>query len=228
MSLKGKDVISVEQFTSREEIDFLFSVADQMRTKVEAKIQGEELKDSTVAELFYQPSTRTFTSFQAAALWLGCQRIIEIPGMEAYSSAVKGESLRDTIRSIEQTTAADLIILRHPEDRSSEEAAFYAKVPIINAGSGKKEHPTQAILDLYTIQQELGRIENLEVVMLGDLKYGRTTKSLAKLLALVDKNTKVSLVSPEALRMPAELVNDLKEKGLEIYETENLKEVLGK
>jgi len=225
-SFEGKDVVSVEQFTSREEIEYLFSLADRMKTRVEAKIQGEELENFTIAELFYQPSTRTFTSFQAAALWLGCRRIVAIPGMDAYSSLVKGESLPDTIRTIEQTTAADLIILRHPNDDSSKEAAFYATMPVINAGAGKIEHPTQAILDLYTIYKELGAPDGLNVVMLGDLKYGRTIKSLAKLLALADKKIQISFVSPNKLRMPAEEVQKLKAKGVGVYETEDLKEVL--
>jgi aspartate carbamoyltransferase len=223
---KGKDIISVDQFTDPQEIEFIFQIARQMRESVEAKKQRRELADSTLVELFYQPSTRTFTSFQAAALWLGCRRLIAIPGMAAYSSAVKGESLIDTIRTVEQTTAADLIILRHPDDNSSERAALCARVPVINAGSGKKEHPTQAILDLYTIQQELGRLNNLHVVMLGDLKYGRTVKSLAKLLALVDRGNRISLVSPKLLRMPDKLVAQLKKKGVEVYQTEDLAEVL--
>lgn len=217
-SFDGKHIISVEQFTRREEIDFLFSVADRMKARVEAKIQGDELKDASVAVLFYQPSTRTFTSFQAAAMWLGCQRVTAIPGMKAYSSAVKGESLRDTIRTIEQTTAADLIILRHPEDNSSGEAAFYASVPIINGGSGRETHPTQAILDFYTIQKEMGRMDDLVVTMTGDLRNGRTIKSLSKLLTLAGQRIKFNFLSPEVLKMPREVVNYLKSKGAEIFE----------
>lgn len=222
----GKDFISVEQITSRGEVECLFRVAEVMRKSVEARRQRNDLRDKTVVELFYQPSTRTFASFLAAARWLGCQRVVAIPGMGAYSSAVKGESLPDTIRTIEETTAPDLIILRHPVDNSSEEAAFYAQAPVINAGSGKKEHPTQAILDLFTIYQELGKMDGLHVAMLGDLKYGRTVKSLAKLLAIVAKDTKISLVSPEILKMPWDLVRDLRMRGMEVYETENLDEIL--
>lgn len=221
-----KDFVSVEQIINRREIDWLFKIANRMRVGVESNQALDLLRRSTVAILFYQPSTRTFTSFEAAAHWLGCPRIIAVPGMEAYSSAVKGESLPDTIRTIEQTTAADLIILRHPDDNSAELAAQYANVPVINAGSGRKEHPTQAVLDLYTIRQELGTLDGLNVVMLGDLKNGRTIKSLAKLLAVVAPSTKIIFVSPPELKAPEEFIRDLKNKGAQIQETENLEEVL--
>lgn len=225
-SFVGASVISVDQFTRKAELERLFTVADLMRSRVEAKIQGTELRDSTIAILFYQPSTRTFTSFWAAVQWLGCQRIIAVPGMTAYSSAVKGESLHDTIKTLGQTTPADLIILRHPDDDSSEVAVVASSVPVINAGSGKKEHPTQAILDLYTIRQELGRVDGLHVAMLGDLKYGRTIKSLAKLLALMGEDNRISFVSPEVLRAPAELVTELRRRGVQVCETKDLGAVL--
>lgn len=225
-SFKGKDVISTEQFTSKKEINYLFKIADKMKKRVETKNPGKELKDVTVAILFYQPSTRTFSSFQAAAFWLGCRRIIAIPGMEAYSSAIKGESLPDTIRTIEQTMAADLIILRHPENTSSQQAAFYAQVPIINAGSGTKEHPTQAILDLYTIKEELGTLDGFNIIMLGDLKNGRTIKSLAKLMAVVAPRTKITFVAPKSLEAPADFIKGLKNKGLAVKETDELDKVL--
>ncbi len=225
-SFRGKDFISIEQITSQEEINFLFSLADKMRGAVVEKRQLNLLDDSTVAILFYQPSTRTFTSFKAAAMWLGGQRIIAIPGMEAYSSAIKGESLPDTIRTIEETTRADIIVLRHPDDQSSEIAARYAEIPVVNAGSGKKEHPTQALLDLYTIQRELGGRDGLKIVMLGDLKNGRTIKSLAKLLAVVAPSTEITFVSSPGLAAPPELVSDLRKKGVVVQERENLEEVL--
>jgi len=223
----GQDFISAEQITSRQQIDYLFRAADEMCKAVEQRRQLDLLSGSTVAILFYQPSTRTFTSFQAAAQWLGCQRIVAIPGMEAYSSAVKGESLPDTIRTIEQTTAADMIILRHPDDNSSEIAAQYATVPVINAGSGKKEHPTQAILDLYTIRQELRTLDGLQVVMLGDLKNGRTIKSLSLLLAVVAPSTEITFVSPPKLAAPPDFIEKLKAKGANVREASNLEEVLG-
>jgi aspartate carbamoyltransferase len=221
-----KDFISVEQITSLREIEYLFQIADLMKETVEKKKKNSLLEDKTLVILFYQPSTRTFTSFQAAAQWLGCQRIIAIAGMESYSSAVKGESLPDTIRTVEQTTNCDLIILRHPDDNSSEIAAKYANVPVINAGSGKKEHPTQALLDLYTIRQKFGHFENLNIAMLGDLKNGRTVKSLSLLLGVVSPKTSIVFVSPPELKIPKEFLEKLKEKGIKIKETENLEEVL--
>lgn len=217
-SFVGKNVISVEQFTSSEEIELLFSLADEMKLSVENGLGRDELRDSTFAELFYQPSTRTFTSFQAAAKWLGCRRVIAIAGMEAYSSAVKGESLPDTIRTIEATTAADIIVLRHPEDSSSTEAAHFAQVPIVNGGSGRVAHPTQAILDLYTIRKELGRTDGLTITMIGDLRNGRTIKSLSKLLTLNGEGIRLNFISPEVLKMPPEIVTFLKNRRTEVFE----------
>lgn len=223
---EGASVVSVDQFTSRDELEAIFHVADLMRPRVRAQIQGTELRDSTIAILFYQPSTRTFGSFKMAATWLGSQRILDIHEMAQFSSAVKGESLEDTIRTIEEISGANLIILRHPADDSSAIAASAASVPVINAGSGTREHPTQAILDLYTIRQELKGMDGLHVAMLGDLKYGRTIKSLARLLALAGSGNQISFVSPEALKAPPELVVELKRKGVFVYETENLASVL--
>ncbi len=199
-----------------------------MSAAVENGQARRDLKNKTVAILFYQPSTRTFSSFLSAALWLGCRRVIAIPGMQAYSSAVKGESLADTIRSIEQTTATNIIILRHPQDSSSEIAAANARVPIINAGSGKKEHPTQALLDLYTIQRELGQLKKLRVAMVGDLKYGRTVKSLAQLLTLADPQVHIDLVAPAALQMPDNLVMRLRRQGAQVKKYAKIEDVITK
>jgi len=216
-----KDVVSVEQFTDPREIELLFQKADEMRRSVEMREVRRDLYGYSVAELFYQPSTRTYTSFLAAAQRLGVSYITPIHGMTAYSSAAKGESLSDTVRTIEATTAADVIVLRHPGDDSSQEAAYYAQVPVINAGSGRKEHPTQGILDLYTIREELGRVDNLVVTMTGDLRNGRTIKSLAKLLVLGGNNIKFNFVSPEVLKMPKEVTNYLQSCGAEVYISDN-------
>lgn len=222
---KNKSFFSIGQITKVSEINKIFKVTDQMRNMVVKKKPSQILKGYCIAELFYQPSTRTFTSFLAAAKWLGAITI-PIHGMNAYSSAVKGESIEDTVRSINQTTSADLIVIRHPDDNSAETAAQASYVPIINAGSGKKEHPTQAVLDLYTIKNELGRMKNLKVIFLGDLKYGRTIKSLGKLLSIVDKNLELFLVSPKILKMPGELVKEWKAKGVKVHQTEDLLKVL--
>lgn len=222
---KGKSFVSIDQLTHVSEILKIFRVADRMEKIVLKKKPSDLLRGYCVAQLFYQPSTRTFTSFLAAAEWLGAINI-PIHGMNSYSSVVKGETLEDTVRTIYQTTASDLIIIRHPDDNSAEIAAEFSYVPVINAGAGTKEHPTQAILDLFTIQKELSRMKNLKVIFMGDLKYGRTIKSLGKLLTLVDKKLQLFLVSPQELRMPPALVSEWQNKGAKVLETENLQKVL--
>ena len=222
-----KDFISVEQIKQKKDLDDIFLLAKKMQKSIEKREVKKVLKNFCITELFYQPSTRTFTSFMAASKFLGA-KTIPIHGMQAYSSAVKGETLPDTIRTVEQTTACDLIILRHPDNESSRIAAEYASVPVINAGSGSKEHPTQALLDLYTIKQNFGKLEKLAVVLLGDLKYGRTTKSLAKLLSIYNNKVKLFLVSPKDLKMPREETQKLKAKGMSVVETHDLNKVIGK
>jgi len=223
-SFFGKSYISIDQIRNRGQVEWLFKVADKMKLKVEKREVYEPLKGYSVAVLFYQPSTRTFTSFVAAAKRLGAY-VTSVHGMEQFSSVTKGETLEDTIRSIYQTTAADVIVIRHPENNSSLVASEVSPVPIINAGSGKQEHPTQALLDLYTIYHYQGTMDNLRVVMVGDLLYGRTIKSLAKLLAVVSKKTKLTLVAPDELAAPAELVKALKKK-LTVVETNQLSEAV--
>ncbi len=230
--LQGKDFISIDQITKLDQIKTIFSRADSMRQVVEQKKVFEPLRGKSVAVLFYQPSTRTFSSFVAAAQRLGAY-VTSIHGMEEFSSVTKGESLEDTMRSIYQTTGADAVVLRHPDDSSSQVAADASPVPIINAGSGKLEHPSQAILDLYTIYQHFKRSDNLHIVMVGDLLYGRTIKSLAKLLGVTGGSSsgsssgknKITFVSPDELRAPKELVAGLSKK-IEIEETNSLSGVL--
>lgn len=222
----GKDMVSIRQFTDKIEVAKVFNVAGQMEKIVKSKVNSDILKHVTMAELFYQPSTRTFTSFLSAARWLGCKRVVAIHGMEAYSSVTKGETLPDTIMSIEQTTACDIIVMRHPEDNSAFEAAHFASVPIVNGGSGKLEHPTQAVLDLYTIYRRLGTMTGLKVGMLGDLLNGRTVKSLSKILTLVDPKAKLYFISPKVLELPRNEVAELKQRGAQIVETSDLASVL--
>jgi aspartate carbamoyltransferase len=139
-----------------------------------------------------------------------------------YSSVTKGESLPDTIRTLE--SYADVIVLRHPEVGASQVAAEYARKPIINAGDGVGEHPTQALLDLYTIRSELGQIDGLHVAMVGDLRYGRTVHSLARLLCLYD--VQMTFVSPEILRLPLDVMNEVKTHGKQVRETYDVHEVI--
>jgi aspartate carbamoyltransferase catalytic subunit len=204
----SKHILSVSQF-SKEDLAYIFDVAEEFRLIVRRLGVTDVLKGHVLATLFYEPSTRTSSSFIAAIQRLG-GTVLAINEVK-YSSVSKGESLPDTIRTME--SYADVIVLRHPETGAAALAAKYARKPIINAGDGIGEHPTQALLDLFTILQERGRVDGLTVTMLGDLKYGRTVHSLAKLLAMF--NVRVNYVSPEALQMPNELVGQLQEKGLQ-------------
>jgi aspartate carbamoyltransferase len=215
----GKDILSVKQF-SRDDLKYIFAVAHEMREMVLRVGSFDLLKGKILASLFYEPSTRTSSSFTSAMERLGGS-VIPINEVR-YSSVSKGESLPDTIRSLE--AYADVIVLRHPETGSAALAAKYARKPIINAGDGIGEHPTQALLDLFTIQEELGEIDGLRVTMLGDLKYGRTVHSLARLLSLY--NVKINYVSPEILRMPAEIIAELDEKHIPQAEYTVLETVL--
>jgi aspartate carbamoyltransferase len=167
------------------------------------------LKGKILANLFYEPSTRTSSSFTAAMERLGGS-VIPINEVK-YSSVSKGESLADTVRTLE--CYADVIVLRHPEVGSAAIAARAARKPVINAGDGIGEHPTQALLDAFTIREELGRLDGLTVTLLGDLKHGRTVHSLARLLSLY--KVKLNYIAPEILRMPAELIDELKVKKIE-------------
>lgn len=223
-SFYNKSYISIDQITSLSQINYIFKQADKYKDCVLNHKVCEELKGYTVSVLFWQPSTRTFTSFVAAAKRLGAY-VIDVHGMTAYSSSVKGESLQDTIRSINQTTASDLIVMRHPDNNSSEIASKVSSVPIVNGGSGKAEHPTQALLDLYTIYTKFKRLDNLNVVMCGDLKYGRTIKSLANLLALVGKNNTITFIAPKELSAPTDLVKQLK-KSVKVSEKEDFGNLL--
>jgi aspartate carbamoyltransferase len=215
----GKDILSVKQF-NRSDLNYIFGVAHEMRGMVQRIGTFDLLKGKILANLFYEPSTRTSSSFTSAMERLGGS-VIPINEVR-YSSVSKGESLIDTIRTLE--CYADVIVLRHPEVGASAQAAQVASKPIINAGDGVGEHPTQALLDMFTIIEELGVSDNLTVTLLGDLKYGRTVHSLARLLSLY--NVRINYVSPEILRMPAEIIAELKEKGTPQAEYSVLDDVL--
>lgn len=215
----GKDILSVKQFT-RSDLEYIFNVAHEMRVMVERVGTFDLLKGKILANLFYEPSTRTSSSFTSAMERLGGS-VIPINEVR-YSSVAKGESLPDTVRTLD--CYADVIVLRHPEVGASALAAKYARKPIINAGDGVGEHPTQALLDLFTIVEELGQVDGLTVTMLGDLKYGRTVHSLARLLSLYD--VRINYVSPEILRMPEEIIAELNEKNIPQAEYTELDSVL--
>jgi aspartate carbamoyltransferase catalytic subunit len=212
----GKDILSVNQF-SRTDLEYVFAVAHEMRTMVERVGTFDLLKGKILANLFYEPSTRTSSSFTSAMERLGGS-VIPINEVK-YSSVTKGESLVDTVRTLE--CYADVIVLRHPETGSAAVAAQAARKPVINAGDGTGEHPTQALLDTFTIREELGRLDGLNVTMLGDLKYGRTVHSLARLLSKFDR-IRLDYVSPEILRMPREVMDEVNARKVPQVEHESL------
>ncbi len=203
----GQDIITVKQFDV-DDLNYIFGVANEMRGMVKRVGTFDLLKGKILANLFYEPSTRTSSSFTSAMERLGGS-VIPINEVK-YSSVSKGESLADTVRTLE--CYVDVIVLRHPEVGSAALAAQYAKKPVINAGDGIGEHPTQALLDMFTIFAELGSADGLTVTMLGDLKYGRTVHSLARLLSLF--NVKLNYVSPAILRMPQEVMDEVSAKNI--------------
>jgi len=203
LEFKGRDIISIKDF-SREEIDYILKIAQAMEP-IAAK-GSDMLRGKILATLFFEPSTRTRLSFEAAMHKLGGSTI---GFAEAEIASVKkGENLADTVRTVENY--ADVIAVRHPLEGAARLAAEFAKVPIINGGSGGEEHPTQALLDLYTIMKEKGKIDGLKIALLGDLRYGRTVHSLAYALSLY--NIELYLVSPESLKMRREVIQTIKEK----------------
>jgi aspartate carbamoyltransferase len=216
----GKDILSVKQFC-RADLEYIFGVAHEMRNMVERVGTFDLLKGKILANLFYEPSTRTSSSFLAAMQRLG-GAVIPISEVK-YSSVAKGESLPDTVRTL--GCYADVIVIRHPEVGSAALAAKHAKKPVINAGDGVGEHPTQALLDTFTIREELGRLDDLNVTMLGDLKYGRTVHSLARLLTQFN-NIKLNYVSPDILRMPKDVMEEVAAKGVPQAEHTSLEKAL--
>lgn len=215
----GQDILSITQF-SRDDLEYLFRVAQAMRTVVTHVGSVDLLKGKVLANLFYEPSTRTSSSFIAAMQRLG-GGVIPINEVR-YSSVAKGESLIDTVRTLE--CYADVIVLRHSEMGAAARAVKVSERPIINGGDGIGEHPTQALLDLFTIQQEFDDVDGLTVTMVGDLKHGRTVHSLARLLSLF--NVRINYVSPEIVSMPVEIKEELFLKGVEQREFDSIEEVI--
>lgn len=214
-------IIESQQF-SRDDLEELFRNASFME-KVCVNRNSNLLTNKTMATLFYEPSTRTRLSFEAAMSRLG-RRIITTENAREFSSAVKGESLEDTIRIV--GAYADVIVMRHYEEGASRRAAKVSTVPIINAGDGPGQHPTQALLDLYTIQHELGSIDGKIVALVGDLAQGRAVRSLAYLLAKFSI-AKLYLVSPTAARMKKDIREYFKRHGVTYEETNNLSSIAG-
>ncbi|MDQ3851864.1 MAG: aspartate carbamoyltransferase [Thermoproteota archaeon] len=212
-----RDIVSIKDF-AKDDLEFIFDTTDSI-SRLKHSQRGELGKGRTLGYIFYEPSTRTRMSFEAAMASIGGSSI-GISDLKS-SSVEKGESLADTIRVID--LYSDVILLRHPLDGSSRFAAELSRNPIINAGSGSEEHPTQALLDLYTILKEKGKIDGLSVTIVGDLKYGRTVYSL--LYGLANYKVEIHLVSPPTLRIRKESLYEIQDK-LKIKEHSKLDEVL--
>jgi len=216
-SLNGKDILHGNQF-SKKDISTIIKNASYFEKELKKKKALKPLKGKILATLFFEPSTRTRLSFEAAMQRLG-GGVISMGSVES-SSVAKGETLTDTVRTVAQY--ADVIVVRHPRLGSAKEAADATPIPVINAGDGAGQHPTQALLDIYTIHKELGSLKNLTISLIGDLKNGRTVHALVELLSLFQ--SKLYFVSPGLLRMPEEITANLKGKGMKIVETEDMME----
>jgi aspartate carbamoyltransferase len=221
VNLKGKDILDGAQFT-REEIDFVMATADDFRLQLKDKPALDLVKGYVLATLFFEPSTRTRLSFETAMHRLG-GNVIGFSSAESTSTA-KGETLADTIRTVDQY--ADIIAMRHPQIGSAHEAAGVAEAPILNGGDGAGQHPTQALLDLYTIRRERGKVDGTTIVLCGDLKNGRTVHAGVEIYK--HYNCKLVCVAPDALKMPADIVSKLRQYGMQVEETDSLEDALSK
>ena len=213
--MKNKSLVSINDYTREEHIRIL-DLAEKFEKQPTRKI----LEDYVVATLFFEPSTRTRLSFESAASRLGAKVIgFSEPGS---TSVKKGESLRDTILTV--ASYSDVIIMRHPVEGSARFASEVSGVPIINAGDGANQHPTQTLLDMYSIRKTQGKLDNLNIAFVGDLKYGRTVHSLV--IALCNYQTTFHLVSPEELKLPSSVKMHIKEKNLTYHQYTDIVEVL--
>ncbi len=215
MPLSFTHLTSTKQL-NRADTDLILQTAAEMEGVV-AKGGDDRLKGKILAALFYEPSTRTRLSFEAAMIRLG-GGVITADGFQ-FSSMYKGETVEDTMMMV--GGYADIIAMRHPEQGSADKAASISPVPFINAGDGPGQHPTQALLDLYTIQKERGTVDGMHVAMVGDLKYGRTVHSLVYLLGLY-KNLRFTFIAPDQLPMPEKVTSFLKERNIPYTETTDL------
>ena len=215
-----KDIISMNDM-SKEEILEILEVAEKIeKTSEEEKLNF--LKGKIIATLFFEPSTRTKMSFESAAFRLGAQ-VLQLPPLE-LSSVKKGESFSDTIKMVE--SYSDVIVVRHPNDGAARLASTTSQKPVLNAGDGSNQHPSQTLLDLYTIKDEKGTLNNLSIAFVGDLKYGRTVHSLVK--ALTHFNPTIYFVAPKILQMPSYLIDDLDKNNIKYEILEDFRDCLDK
>ena len=215
-----KDIISMNDI-SKEEILEILEIAEKIeKTSEEEKLNF--LKGKIIATLFFEPSTRTKMSFESAAFRLGAQ-VLQLPPLE-LSSVKKGESFSDTIKMVE--SYSDVIVVRHPNDGAARLASTTSQRPVLNAGDGSNQHPSQTLLDLYTIKDEKGTLNNLSIAFVGDLKYGRTVHSLVK--ALTHFNPVIYFVAPKILQMPSYLIDDLDKNNIKYEILEDFRDCLDK
>ena len=219
--MSGMHILSVEQFDEAI-LHLVMGVATRMKQMVATKRRSDVLSGFVLANVFYEPSTRTMCSFDAAMKRLGGD-VISVN--ESSSSAKKGETIEDTVRCLQ--CYCDVLVLRHPEKGTAAKAAAAAKKPVINAGDGVGEHPTQALLDLYTIVSSHSAasgvaLDGLTLALLGDLKHGRTVHSLALLASNLSRPPRLSLISPPSLCMPAYISDELRKRGVAVEETADL------
>jgi aspartate carbamoyltransferase catalytic subunit len=215
--MKNKSLVSIYDIT-KDDYEKVLQLAEQFEANPRRKI----LEDAVVATLFFEPSTRTRLSFESAASRLGA-KVIGFSDA-ATSSVKKGESLKDTILTV--SNYSDIIIMRHPKEGSARYASEVSPVPIINAGDGANQHPTQCLLDLYSIRKTQKTLDNLHIAFVGDLKYGRTVHSLV--IALTHYNTTFHLVSPLELKLPSSVKRHIKESNLEYFQYTEMDEVIPK
>lgn len=213
-----KHIVAVEQF-ERDWVLSLFESAEQMKSVTSS---DGLLRDRILATLFYEPSTRTRLSFESAMLRLGGQ-VVSTENAREFSSAIKGESVEDTVRIV--AGYADGIVIRHHEQGAAARAASISPVPIINGGDGPGEHPTQALLDFFTIHNELGQLDNLKVALVGDLRFGRAVRSLALMFRLT-RNVELLFVSPDAVPMGDDIRRALDSAGVRYRDEPDLAEAL--
>ena len=215
-----KNIISIKDF-EREDIEYILDEASKLEDVAKSRAISEELKGKMLGLMFFEPSTRTKLSFETSMKRLGGECI----GFESSgsSSVSKGESIADTAKMFEGYS--DALVIRHEYEGVSKFISDIVDVPVINAGDGAGQHPTQTLLDLYTIRNEIGEIDNLKIALVGDLKFGRTVHSLSNALGLFE-NVTIYLVSPPELKMPQEILHDLDKTNVKYYEVENIDDII--
>lgn len=219
MDLYDKDVVSIKDLT-KDQIEEILDLSERMVPYALGDKRKRVLDGKILGNLFFEPSTRTKLSFESAALRLGCD-VIDVSEM-SMTSISKGETLADTIKMVD--AYCDLIVLRHPYEGAARLAAKFSINPVINAGDGAGSHPTQTLLDLFTMREAKGTLEGLNVVLVGDLKYGRTVHSLADALTMF--GARLTLVAPDSLQMPEDTVSHLREKGCNPVQTDRLEDAI--